>query len=160
MKLYMKQYGSPIDNFSICDEDSNTVYTAKRRPRFFGRSHNVFDANGLIVACIKQKVLSFLHRYIIEIGGITFTVVKEFGLLKSRYRVKYTDWTIQGDFWQHEYEIHDGFDTVMHLSKHWHTRGDSYELDISDGENTLLAICTAIAIDCICADRTQSRFYH
>jgi uncharacterized protein YxjI len=83
-------------------------------------------------------------------------VVKDFTLLKPHYHVEGTGWQVEGDYWAHEYIIKDFDEVIMRISKHWLTWGDSYELDIPDDKNTILALCTAIAIDCMNADATRS----
>ena len=35
----------------------------------------------------------------------------------------------------------------MKLRKHWFTWGDSYELDIPDDHDALLALCIAVSVD-------------
>jgi uncharacterized protein YxjI len=153
MKLYMKQkVFSWSDKFSIVDENTNVVYNAAGEVFSMGRKLHISGADGVECALIRQKIFTFLQRYIIEIGGESFVVVKDLTLLKPHFRVEKTGWSVQGDFWEHAYEIRDGAETIMSLSKHWLSWGDSYELDIPDSKNALLALCTAIAIDCMNAD--------
>jgi uncharacterized protein YxjI len=140
------------DRFAVWDEQGRERWFAQGEIFTWGRKLHVLSPDGVERAFIRQKVLSLLPRYYIEIGGDVFTVVKEFTFFKPRYRLENTNWTIHGDFWAHEYEISDHKACVMRMSKHWFTLGDSYELDIPQAENELLALCVALAVDCITAD--------
>ena len=66
--------------------------------------------------------------------------------------IKQKVFSMSGNFLEHEYEVTDGAECVMRLSKHWFTWGDSYELDIPRPENDLPALCVALAVDCMNAD--------
>jgi uncharacterized protein YxjI len=156
MKLYIKQkVFSWRDKFAIFDENQNPIYFAEGEIFSWGRKLHLYDAAEHEVAFIKQKLMTFLHRYIIEIGGESYTVVKDFALFSPSFHIENTNWTINGDLWGHEYTICDGSEVIMHLSKHWFTWGDSYELDIPDNENVPLALSVVLALDCIRADTQQ-----
>ncbi|MDR0986501.1 MAG: LURP-one-related family protein [Ruminococcus sp.] len=157
MKLYMKQkVFSWRDKFSIFDEGGAERYYAEGEIFTWGHKLRLFDNTGREAAFIKQKLLTFLPRYIIEIGGEEFTLVKEFTFFKQCFHIENCGWTIEGDFWAHEYSIKNGEEIILHISKHWFTWGDSYEFDIPDSNNVLLALSAALAIDCIQADQSRA----
>jgi uncharacterized protein YxjI len=159
MKLYMKQKVFSLrDKFSVFDENQNILFTAQGAIFSFGRKITICGADGHECAYIKQKIFTLLRRYIIDIDSVSHTVVKELTLLKPSFHVENNGWTVKGDIWEHSYEIKYGEEVIMSLSKHWLTWGDSYELDIPDDKNVLLALCTAIAIDCMNADTKQSAY--
>jgi uncharacterized protein YxjI len=144
------------DKFSIFDESGAERYYAEGEIFSWGRKLHLCDTSGRECAYIKQKLLTFLQRYIIEMGGDSFTVVKEFTFFKPSFHVEGTNWRLDGDFFEHEYAITDGGEVIMRLSKHWFTWGDSYELDIPDSRNEVLALAVALTIDCMRADAQQS----
>ena len=153
MKLYIKQkVFSWRDKFSVLDEQEGQRWFVQGEIFSWGRKLRVYDPQGRESASIKQKLLSFLPHYFIEIGGVTYTLVKEFTLLKPRFRLENSNWVVSGNFLAHEYEVTDGAERIMSLLKHWFTWGDSYELDIPYAENELLALCVALTIDCMNAD--------
>lgn len=58
-----------------------------------------------------------------------------------------------GDFWDHEYEITDGSQTIAAVSKEWMTWGDAYEICISAGADEVTALAVVLVIDaCIDAE--------
>jgi uncharacterized protein YxjI len=157
MKLFMKQkVFSWHDKFAVWDDQESERWFAQGEIFSWGRKLHVYDANGTEKAFIRQKLWSFLPRYYIEIGSDIYTVVKEFTFFKPHYHLENTNWTMSGDFWAHEYEIADDNECVMRMSKHWFTWGDSYELDIPKAENELLALCVALAVDCMNADASNA----
>lgn len=157
MKLYIKQkVFSWKDRFFIKDENGSDRYSAGGEIFSWGRKLHVYDASGIETAFIRQKVWSWLQRYYIELGGQTYTLVKEFSFFRPRFRLEGVPWRMEGDFWSHEYTLGDGQGTVMRISKQWFTWGDSYELDIPSPENELLCLCIALAMDCMQADASSA----
>jgi uncharacterized protein YxjI len=157
MKLYIKQkVFSWRDKFAVKDEEERDRWFAQGEIFTLGRKLHVYDANGAEVAFIRQKLLSFLPRYYIEIGGDMYEFVQELTLLRPKYTIRNLDWVIDGNFWAHEYAVTGSSGDVMQISKVWLTWGDFYELEITEPQNELLCLCVALAIDCINADAARS----
>jgi len=157
MKLYIRQkVFSWRDRFSVKDEAQRDRWYAKGEIFTLGRKLRVTDAKGVEVALIRQKLLSFLPRYFIEIGGAEYEFVRELKLLRPRYTVRNLGWTVDGNFWEHDYSVRGGNGEIMRMAKAWLSWGDYYELDIYDERNELLCLCVALAIDCITADASAS----
>jgi uncharacterized protein YxjI len=157
MKLYIKQkIFSWRDKFSVMDENGTERWFAQGEIFSWGRKLHVYNAMGQEAAFIRQKLMTFLSRYIIELNGQSYTLVKHFTFFKPRFSVENTNWAMDGNFWEHEYAINDGNEYVMRMSKSWFTWGDSYELDIPDERNELLALCIALAVDCMNADQNNA----
>ena len=153
MKLYIRQkVFSWRDKFSVKDVNQSDRWFAQGELFTFGRKLHVYDAGGSEVAFIRQKLWTFLPRYYIEVGGMVYEFVREFTLLRPRYTIRNLDWVINGNFWEHEYTVSNNSGDVMRMSKAWLSWGDFYELDIADGQDELLCLCIALAIDCITAD--------
>jgi uncharacterized protein YxjI len=156
MKLYIKQkVFSWRERFFIKDETGRDKYSAEGEIFSWGRKLHIYNANGEEVAFIKQKMFTFLPRYYIEIGSNTYTIVKEFSFFRPRFRIEGLAWTMEGDFLAHEYTLNDNTGTVMNISKHWFTWGDSYELDINNTKDELTCLCVALTIDCMQADSSS-----
>lgn len=156
MKLYIKQkVFSWRDRFAVKDETERDRWFAQGEVFTIGRKLHVYDANGAEAAFIRQKLLSFLPRYYIEIDGKVYEFVKEFTLLRPKYTIRNLDWVIDGNFTAHEYAVTDSRGDVMRISKAWLTWGDFYELKIAHPQNELLCLCAALAIDCINADAAR-----
>lgn len=152
--LYMKQkVFSWTDRFNIKDELEQDRYFVEGEFLSWGKKLHIYDASGAEVAFIRQKVLAFMPRYIVEIDGREVCqIVKRFTFLRPRYELEGLPWHVQGEFLSHEFTLYDGDREIMRLFKHWFTWGDSYALDIADRENELLCLCVTLAIDAAMAD--------
>jgi len=157
MKLYIKQkVFSWRERFAVKDEAQRDRWFAQGEIFTLGRKLHVYDANGTEFAFIRQKLLSLLPRYYIEIGGREYEFVRELTLLRPKYTIRNLDWTINGNFWEHNYTVTDSRSDVMRVSKAWLSWGDFYELDIFNDNNELLCLCVVLAIDCITADASSA----
>ena len=58
-------------------------------------------------------------------------------------------WEIEGTFMAHDYEITQNGHTIVSISKEWMTWGDSYELDITNPEDEIVALAVVLTIDCV-----------
>jgi len=57
------------------------------------------------------------------------------------------DLDVQGDFLNHEYTIKQGRTKVAEVSKKWFALTDTYGVEIASGQNDILILAVAIAID-------------
>ena len=76
-------------------------------------------------------------------------IKKEFTFLFPRYTIEGLGWEIDGSFMAHDYQITKRDRKIVTISKEWMTWGDSYELDIADPADELVALAVVIAIDCV-----------
>ena len=154
MHLYMKQrVFSWNDRFEIYDELGNVRYFVEGEIFTFGKKLHVMDAWGNEVAFVHEKVWSLLPRFFIERNGMQVAeVVREFSFLKPRYTIGGLDWQIYGDFWNHEYEIHNSILPIVRVSKEWFSWGDAYHIFIDDSVDEAAALAVVLVIDA-CLDR-------
>jgi Uncharacterized conserved protein len=149
MKLYMKQkVFSWKDKFTVKDEAVQDRYFVEGEFLTLAKKLHIFDESQTEVAFIRQKLWSFMPRFLVEIDGREVCqIAKRFTMLKPKYELEGIGWHVEGDFWAHEYAVFDGDKEVMRLSKHWFTWGDSYELDIVDPKDELICLSIVLAID-------------
>ena len=150
-QLYIRQkVFSWKDRFSVKDADGIDRYTAEGELWSLGKKLHVNNMAGEEVAYIQQKVWSFKPRFFVFISGIqTAEVVREITLLRPKYTIHGLDWECTGDVTGHDYEIWHGGDMIVRIHKVWFTWGDSYELDIPDSRNEILALSVVLAIDAV-----------
>ena len=151
MKLYIKQkVFSWKDTFYVKDEQGNDRYYVEGELFSLGKKLHIYDMNSNEIAFIHQKVLSFLPRFFVFIGGIQVAeIVKEFTFFRNKYRIEGLGWEVDGDFMDHDYEITHMGRPIVSISKEWFTWGDSYMLDIADGTDPISALSVVLAIDCV-----------
>ncbi len=152
MKLYIKQkIFSWNDQFSVYDSLENELFTVKGEFFSFGKNLAIWDRNGNELYRIEQELFRFRPRYhIVKNGEIQATVVKEFSMFKPYYTVEGPGWEIQGDFWDHDYDITDAGRLVASVQKQWFTWGDTYEISVDErAYDPVAALAVAIIIDCV-----------
>ena len=132
------------------DENGADKYYVEGELFSWGKKLHVTDVNGREAAFIQQKVSSFMPRFFVYIDGRECAeIVKRFTFFYEKYEIEGLDWTIEGDFWLHEYRITQNGREIVSLSKEWFTWGDCYALDIADPKNETLALAVVLAIDAV-----------
>lgn len=158
MKLYIKQkFFSWKDKFTVYDEHGADKYYVEGEFFSFGKKLHIYDLNGREVAYIEQKILSFLPRFFVYVNGTEVAeIVKQFSLFRPRYSIEGLGWEIDGDFWAHDYVITQNGRTIVTIAKEWMTWGDSYELDISNEFDEIVALAVVLTIDCVMATQNAA----
>lgn len=153
MKLYIKQkIFSWNDKFSVYDETGAERYFVEGELFSWGKKLHVYDHVQREAAFIRQELFTLMPKFIVSVDGQDIAeIVKEFTFFKPRYRIDGLGWEIDGDFWDHDYEITKNGRTIVSLSKEWFTWGDCYELNIESPEDEIVALAVVLAIDCVLA---------
>lgn len=151
MKLYIKEkvftWG---DQFTVKDERGNDRYVVEGEVFSWGKKLHVYDMTGREVTAIRQEVWSFLPRYYVFCGDRQVAEIKkEFTFFFPKYRIDGLGWEIDGSFMAHEYEITQSGRTIVSISKEWMTWGDSYELNITNPSDEIVALAVVLTIDCV-----------
>ena len=60
---------------------------------------------------------------------------------------------MQGNVLDHEYEIEEDGRKVAEVSKNWFRVRDTYGVEIDPGQNDILVLAVAVAIDAMTSDR-------
>ena len=151
MKLYIKEkVFSWGDKFMVKDAYGEDKYIVEGEVFSWGKKLHVYDRLGREVAFIKQEVWSLLPRFYVFCDDRQVAEIKkEFTFLFPRYTIEGLGWEIDGSFMAHDYQITKNGHKIVSISKEWMTWGDSYELDISDPADEILALAVVIIIDCV-----------
>lgn len=151
MKLYIQQkVFSWNDKFFVKDENGNDKYYVEGELLSWGKKLHVFDMNQREVAFIKQEVFTLMPRFHVLVDDVEVAeIVKEFTLFFPRYRIDGLGWEIDGDFFDHNYEITKSGMPIVQISKEWFTWGDCYELSVSEETDEVIALAVVLAIDCV-----------
>ncbi len=149
MKLYIQQriftFG---DEFTIYDENGNEKYYVEGEVFTFGKKLHLYDLSGRELSYIEQRLMTFLPKYEVYVDGeLEATVIREFTFFKQKYTVEGKDWTVDGDFFDHEYELSDKSGVIASVSKEWFTLGDAYEIELAEGEDEIAALSVVLIID-------------
>lgn len=149
MKLLIKQrVFSWTDSFDIYDENGNAKYFVKAEFLALGHRLHVYDSNDREIGMIREKLLTLLPVFEIDIDGVNVgRVEKRFSLFRPKYDVDFKDWRVEGNFLGWDYDVYSGCCSVVHISKeplHW---GDTYVIDIQNPADELATMMLVIAID-------------
>lgn len=158
MKLYMKEkVFSFHDRFTIKDEHGWDKYFVEGELFSLGKRLHILDVHGQELALIRQQLFTLMPRFTLTVRGREIGEIrKEFTLFYQRYCVDSLGWEIEGSFWEHEFEIRKGGQTVVRIYKEWLTWGDSYCIDIADPSYELPALAVVLAIDCVGEARSSN----
>ncbi|MEM9586120.1 MAG: LURP-one-related family protein [Planctomycetota bacterium] len=147
--------------YVIRDADGEPLYHVQGKVFSWGDSLSFQDNAGSELATIEQKLLSWKPRYrIYRSGELYAEVVKEWTWINRKFTLDVpgpNDYTIDGDFWNHEYTFRRGGRVVAHVSKAFWSWADTYGVQTIDGEDDQAILVTCIVIDLVCdAERNSS----
>ncbi len=157
MKLYIKQkFFSFTADYTVKDENGDDRYYIEGEFLTLGRQLTIYDAARNSVARVKQEVFHLLPTFVVYVGEQPIAkIVKAFTFFTPIYEIVDSNFVLEGDILGHEYDVVEGSQPRMHLSKEWFTWGDSYALDIYDVQYELICLAITMAVDA-CIDAAQS----
>lgn len=149
MRLLIKQrVFSWSDTYDIYDEAGDVRYYVKAEFFSLGHRLHIYDADGREIGLIKEKLLTFLPTFEIEINGTVYgQIQKKFSFFRPKYEIDFNGWRVEGDFLGWDYDVYSGCSSIVHITKellHW---GDTYVIDIARPEDELMGMMLVIAID-------------
>ena len=149
MKLLFKQrLFSWFDSYVIYDEAGNTVYEVKGELSW-GHLLRIYDAQGRELGYIQQKILTFLPKFEMYIGGhYAGCISRELTFFRPKYSIDYKGWLVDGDWFEWDYTIQDPAGRqVASVSKELWNWTDTYVIDVCDPRDALCALMLVLAID-------------
>ena len=151
MKLYIKQkVFSWGDKFTVKDELGRDKYRVEGEVFSWGDKLHVYDMTGREVAFIKQEVWSFMPKFYVFCDGRQVAEIKrEFTFFFPKFTIEGLGWEIDGSFWEHEYQITRCGLPIVSISKEWMTWGDTYELNIANPADEIVALAVVLTIDAV-----------
>ena len=158
MKFYIRQkVFSWRDKFTVKDEYGQDRFYVEGELFSLGKKLHINDMSGNEVAFIQQKLLTFLPKFYVFVGGTQIAeIVKEFTFFRNKYRIEGLGWEVDGDFLDHDYEITAHGRPIVTITKAWFTWGDSYEINVADGTDPVNALAVVLAIDCVLEAQNRS----
>lgn len=151
MRLYIREkVFSWTDKFFVKDEHGEDRYSVQGEFFSWGKKLHVYDMMGREVAFIKQEVFSWMPRFYVFCGGQQVAEIKkEFTFFFPKYSINGLGWEINGSLTAHDYEITQNGRPIVTIRKEWMTWGDTYELNITNPADELIALAVVLTIDCV-----------
>lgn len=149
MKLLFKQrFFSWFDSYDIYNEAGYPVYTVKGQLSW-GHCLKIFDANGMEVGIVKERIFTFMPKFEIYLGNQYMGCIsKEFAFFKPKYNIDCNGWHAEGDFFEWDYSIINPVgQQVATVSKQLLNWTDTYVIDVYNPQDALCALMLVLAID-------------
>jgi uncharacterized protein YxjI len=140
------------EDFWIQNAQGENVYKLDGKVLTLTQTFALEDAAGTELARMKAEMLTLRRTMDIERGGqVVATVRKAFiNILGQSFTVDIAgdgELHAQGDVLNHEFEIKSGEAVVATISKQWFASEFMYGIAIAPGQDDVLMLCTAIAVD-------------
>ena len=141
------------DDFWIENAEGKKVFKVDGKVLRIRKTLVFEDANGKKLAQIQERLLAIKDTMAIEdANGDQIAVIKKalIAPLRERWSVNVKggpDLDVQGDFLNHEYSIKQGRTKVAEVSKKWLKLTDTYGVEVEPGQNDILILSIAVAID-------------
>ena len=158
MRLYMKEkVFSWNERFTVKDENGWDKYFVEGEFFSLGKKLHLLNVHGEEVAFIQQRLFTLMPRFAVTVAGRELAEIrKEFTFFYQRYVIDGLGWEIDGSFLAHDYQITKAGHTIVTISKEWMTWGDSYELNISNPADEIVALAVVLTIDCVNASSSAA----
>jgi len=141
------------DDFWIENEQGRKVFKVDGKVLRIRKTLVFEDMNGNKLCQIKERLLTIKDTMVIEdSNGKDIATIKK--ALIAPFRDKWDvnikngpDLDVHGNFLDHEYTIKQGRDKVAEISKKWFRLTDTYGVEIEDGQNDVIILAIAVAVD-------------
>ena len=146
------------DDFWIENEDGQKVFKVDGKVLRIRKTLVFEDAKGNKLAQIQERLLTIKDTMVIEdADGRDIATVKKalIAPFRDKWDVKVKngpDLDVQGDILDHEYTVKIGREKVAEISKKWFRLTDTYGVEIAPGQNDILILAVAVAIDMMAHD--------
>lgn len=146
------------DDFWIENEEGKRVFKVDGKVLRIRKTLVFEDLSGRKLAQIQERLLTIKDTMAIEdANGDQIATVKKalIAPLRDRWSVNVKngpDLDVRGNIFDREYAIMQGRNQIAQVSKQWFTFTDTYGVEIVSGQNDILILAVAIAIDMMAHD--------
>ena len=146
------------DDFWIENEEGKKVFKVDGKVLRIRKTLVFEDMNGKKLAQIQERLLTIKDTMVVEdADGRDIATIKKalIAPFRDKWDVKVKngpDLDVQGNIFDLEYTIKQGRDKVAEISKKWFRLTDTYGVEIKPGQNDILILAVAIAVDMMAHD--------
>jgi len=147
------------DDFWIENESGQRVFRVDGKVLRISKTYVFLDMAGNTLCRIKERLLTIKDTMEIEdTEGKEMAIIRKalISPLRDRWTIKVRngpDLDVQGNILDHEYAIRQGRHRVAEVSKKWLRLTDTYGVAIADGQNDILILAIAVAMDAMVHER-------
>lgn len=151
------------DDFWIENEEGKKVFKIDGKVLRIRKTLVFEDAKGKKLAQIQERLLTIKDTMVVEdADGKDIATIKK--ALISPFRDKWDvnvkngpDLDVQGNILDHEYTVKHGREKVAEISKKWFRLTDTYGVEIENGQNDILILAIAVAVDMMAHDDKEDK---
>jgi uncharacterized protein YxjI len=149
------------DDFWIEDEKGQRMFRVDGKVLRISKTYVFLDLAGNTLCRIKERLLTIKDTMEIEDAeGREMAVIRKalISPLRDRWAVKVrngADLDVQGNILDHEYAIRQGRHRIAEVSKKWLRLTDTYGVEIAEGQNDILILAIAVAMDAMVHDKRR-----
>jgi uncharacterized protein YxjI len=161
-KILQKMF-SIGDDFWIENQEGDRVFKVDGKALRLRQTLFFEDMKGNKLARIQERLLAIKDTMVVEdVDGHQMAVIKK-GLiapLGDHWTVVVRggpDLDVQGNLLDHEYSIMQRRNKIAEVSKKWLSLTDTYGVEIDDGQNDILILAIAIAVDMMAHDDNEKK---
>lgn len=145
--LFRQRFFSWLDSYDVYNEKGEVAFSINGQLSF-GHRLAVCDASGNQVGLLQQKLFTLLPKFeIYKNNELCGEIIKEFTFFVKKYKLSYSDWSIEGDIMGWNYQIITKERCVATISKKLLNFTDTYSLKIFREEDALDVLLIVLAID-------------
>ena len=105
---------------------------------------------------LKQRLFTFLPKYEIYINNrLLGEIHKEFTFFKPKFNITFNNYTVDGDFFDWDYDVYRDGIKVSSINKEIFKLTDTYTITTSE-EEALISLMIVLAIDSIKDQRNNN----
>ena len=148
------------DDFWIENDAGDRVFKVDGKALRIRQTLAFEDTNGNELLRIQERKLRVRDTMAIERDGETVATVRKaiVGPFRERFKAEFEgggEYEIKGNIVDHEYEFKREGREVATISKRWFRVRDSYGVEIAPGEDDVLVLAIAVAIDQMAHDKAE-----
>lgn len=151
------------DDFWIENQEGERVFKVDGKALRLRKTLIFEDMKGNKLAKIQERLLPIKETMVVEDAeGNQLAVIKK-GLiapLGDHWSVNVRggpDLDVQGNILDHEYSINERRRKIAEVSKKWLSLTDTYGVEVDEGQNDILILAIAIAIDMMAHDEDEKK---
>ena len=146
------------DDFWIENEAGDRVYKVDGKALRVRKTLVFENLNGDELLKIKERMVRVRDSMAIERDGDTVATVRKaiVNPLRDRFKAELAsgdEYEVKGNVIDHEYELERDGREIASVSKRWFRMRDTYGVEIGQGEDDVLVLAIAVAIDQMSHDK-------
>jgi uncharacterized protein YxjI len=146
------------DDFWIENSDGERVFKVDGKALRIRETLVLEDRDGNELLKIQERKLRVRDSMEIERDGDTVATVRKAMInpLRDRFKAELAsgaEYEVKGNIVDHEYELERDGNEVATVSKRWFSVRDTYGVEIEPGEDDVVVLAIAVAIDQMSHDR-------